>query len=173
MKKTILLSFLLLISPMTSASFNIPILNIPINTPEPSGGIRHEKSGDYNMYLIDSIDSSIYKNAQVFYKSGYISYIKINSKFVGNDYKMQKVVSIYKGEKEKLARLYPIISSHEYINLGNRYEISEPLKCLNYLDCGKYNTYFQATDDITVRIEIKSKDINTAYIEVSLQNDDF
>lgn len=173
MKKSSLLLVFASLFPISSYAINIPIVDIPWSTKEPESGVRYESVGELRKYKIDLTQSSIYRNADVFFKNGKIAYVNIVSKYISDDYYMEKIVSVYKGEKEKLSRNYKLVSSHEYIYLGNRYGIESPLKCLNYLDCGKYNSYFEDTLGNTIRLEIKSLDGNKSYLELSLQNSTF
>ena len=154
-------------------SESIPILNISWDTPEPKSGVRNQEKDGYNIYIIEDMDDKIFFQATGYFKDGKLTYIKLKSRSVYDDAGMEKIVSLYKGEKKKLSKEFEKTISHEYILLRNRYGIVDPLTCLNYLDCGKYNTYFKGNKGESIRLEIKPVSKSESYLELSLQKDNY
>nr|WP_229649252.1 hypothetical protein [Vibrio splendidus]MCC4880429.1 hypothetical protein [Vibrio splendidus] len=131
--------------------------------------------GKDNILILNNIDSKnfLYRKAALYFTKDGLQYAHIKGKEFNNDLDGKKGFTFYRSEKKRLLDRYSHLDtrSFEFVDIRNTYERDTFYKCLNYLDCGKFKTYFSYQDKPRILLSLEAKSEDTGYLMYTFQGD--
>lgn len=130
-----------------------------------------------DVLILNKVDSVnfLYQRAALYFANDGLQYAQVKGKSFSNDPTGKIGFTFYHSEKKRLTEQYPdlVQRSFEFMDTQNTYDKNSFYQCLNYLDCGKFKTYFTLNGKPKILLSLEKENKDSGYIMYTFQGDEW